>query len=146
MFEAWGRALTRRRRLALGVTVVFVAFAGVWGTGVFGKLSSGDTSPHRTARASVKPTWPTRSSAGTRPTSWCCTAAPHDRRRPRLPAGGHRRAERPAARRRDQGDHVLVHRVPSLVSADRHATYAVLQLTGADDAARHTTYDAIEAN
>ena len=33
---------------------------------------------------------------------------------------------------------------PSLVSADRHATYAVLQLTGADDAARHTTYDAIK--
>ncbi|HJZ29298.1 MAG TPA: MMPL family transporter, partial [Streptosporangiaceae bacterium] len=31
-----------------------------------------------------------------------------------------------------------------LVSADRHATYAVLQLTGADDAARHTTYDAIK--
>ena len=34
---------------------------------------------------------------------------------------------------------------PSLVSTDRHATYAVLQLTGADDAARHTTYDAIKA-
>ena len=33
---------------------------------------------------------------------------------------------------------------PSLVSADRHATYAVLQLTGADDAARHKTYDAIK--
>jgi uncharacterized membrane protein YdfJ with MMPL/SSD domain len=33
---------------------------------------------------------------------------------------------------------------PSLVSTDRHATYAVLQLTGADDAARHQTYDAIK--
>jgi trehalose monomycolate/heme transporter len=33
---------------------------------------------------------------------------------------------------------------PSLVSTDRHSTYAVLQLTGADDAARHTTYDAIK--
>ena len=32
---------------------------------------------------------------------------------------------------------------PGLVSTDRHSTYAVLQLTGADDAARHTTYDAI---
>ena len=31
-----------------------------------------------------------------------------------------------------------------LVSTDRHATYAVLQLTGADDAARHKTYDAIK--
>jgi RND superfamily putative drug exporter len=33
---------------------------------------------------------------------------------------------------------------PSLVSTDRHSTYAVLQLTGADDAARHQTYDAIK--
>jgi trehalose monomycolate/heme transporter len=32
-----------------------------------------------------------------------------------------------------------------LVSTDRHATYAVLQLTGADDAARHKSYEDIEA-
>jgi RND superfamily putative drug exporter len=32
---------------------------------------------------------------------------------------------------------------PALVSTDRHSTYAVLQLTGADDAARHQAYDAI---
>ena len=41
MFEAWGRILYRRRRLTLIVTLVLVAFAAVWGTGVFGKLSSG---------------------------------------------------------------------------------------------------------
>ena len=33
---------------------------------------------------------------------------------------------------------------PRLVSADRHATYAVLKLAGADDAARHKTYQAIK--
>jgi len=43
MFEAWGRALYGRRRLTLGITLVLVAFAAVWGTGVFGKLSSGDS-------------------------------------------------------------------------------------------------------
>ena len=42
MFEAWGRALSRRRRLTLAITLLFVVFAGLWGTGVFGKLSSGD--------------------------------------------------------------------------------------------------------
>src|SRR6202161_1554386 len=42
MFEAWGRALYRSRRLTLGIALVFVAFAAVWGTGVFAKLSSGD--------------------------------------------------------------------------------------------------------
>src|SRR4029077_17592773 len=34
---------------------------------------------------------------------------------------------------------------PPLVSTDRNATYAVLQLTGDDDAARHTSYQAIQA-
>jgi len=34
---------------------------------------------------------------------------------------------------------------PRLVSTDRHSTYAVLQLTGADDAARHQSYEAIQA-
>ncbi len=43
MFQAWGRALYRRRRLVLVIGVLFVAFAGVWGTGVFGKLTSGNS-------------------------------------------------------------------------------------------------------
>ena len=43
MFEAWGRALYARRRLTLGIALVLVAFAAVWGTGVFGKLSSGNS-------------------------------------------------------------------------------------------------------
>jgi trehalose monomycolate/heme transporter len=34
---------------------------------------------------------------------------------------------------------------PRLVSTDRNSTYAVLQLTWADDAARHTSYQAIQA-
>src|ERR1700722_20489530 len=42
MFGAWGRVLSRRRRLTLVITLLFVAFAAAWGTGVFGKLSSGD--------------------------------------------------------------------------------------------------------
>src|SRR3974390_1020250 len=42
MFEAWGRVVARRRRLTLVLALLFVAFAGFWGTGVFGKLSSGD--------------------------------------------------------------------------------------------------------
>ena len=42
MFEAWGRTLYRRRRLTLVITLVLVAFAAAWGTGVFGKLSAGN--------------------------------------------------------------------------------------------------------
>ena len=37
-----GTSLVPRRRLTLGIALVLVAFAAVWGTGVFGKLSSGE--------------------------------------------------------------------------------------------------------
>src|ERR1700761_2061925 len=52
MFESWGRALARRRRLVLAVALLFVAFAGLWGTRVFGALSAGDdfTPPRRPAQ------------------------------------------------------------------------------------------------
>ncbi|HEX9527815.1 MAG TPA: hypothetical protein VF951_09975, partial [Streptosporangiaceae bacterium] len=40
MFETWGRTIYRRRRLVLVLTLIVVAFAGVWGTGVFGSLQS----------------------------------------------------------------------------------------------------------
>jgi trehalose monomycolate/heme transporter len=40
MFESWGRMIYRRRRLVLVLTLLVVAFAGVWGTGVFGSLQS----------------------------------------------------------------------------------------------------------
>ncbi len=40
MFEAWGRVVYRRRRPVLVITLAGVAFAVLWGTGVFGKLQS----------------------------------------------------------------------------------------------------------
>src|SRR5258708_26684282 len=43
MFEGLGRTLYRRRRLVLAIAVIFVVFAGACGTGVFGKLISGNT-------------------------------------------------------------------------------------------------------
>ncbi len=36
MFETWGRVLYARRRLTLGLTLIVVAIAAVWDTGVFG--------------------------------------------------------------------------------------------------------------
>src|SRR5258706_13893 len=43
MFEAWGRGLYRARRLTLVIGLLFAVGAAVWGTGVFGKLNSGNT-------------------------------------------------------------------------------------------------------
>jgi len=48
MFEAWGRFVFRRRRLALVIAALAVVAAAVWGTGVFGALQSagGFAPPH----------------------------------------------------------------------------------------------------
>ena len=40
MFEAWGRLVYRRRRPVLVIAMLAIAFAAIWGTGVFGALKS----------------------------------------------------------------------------------------------------------
>ncbi|TQN42197.1 RND superfamily putative drug exporter [Blastococcus colisei] len=41
MFEALGRVMYRRRRWVVALALAFVAFAGIWGTGVFGAMTGG---------------------------------------------------------------------------------------------------------
>jgi trehalose monomycolate/heme transporter len=145
MFEAWGRALSRRRRLTLAITLLFVVFAGVWGTGVFSKLSSGDnfTPPASQSQheANVADQVFGRNDADVVVLYHSATmtvADPAYRQAVTAALGGLPRAD---------VAHVTTYwstGSPSLVSTDRHSTYAVLQLTGADDAARHTTYNAIK--
>jgi trehalose monomycolate/heme transporter len=147
MFEAWGRALARRRRLVLALTLVFVAFAAAWGTGVFGQLSSGDdfTPPasqsQREANLASQVFGRNDADVVVLYHSAAMTVAdPAYRQTVTAALSGLPRAD--------------VARVttywssgsPGLVSTDRHSTYAVLQLTGADDAARHQTYDAIRTD
>jgi trehalose monomycolate/heme transporter len=147
MFETWGRALYRRRRLTLGITLVLVAFAAVWGTGVFGRLSSGDSftppasqSQHEASQADQAFG---RNDADVVVLYRSATMSVTD--------PGYRQAVTAALSHLPRGDVAGVTTYwssgsASLVSADRHATYAVLQLTGADDAARQKTYDAIKAD
>lgn len=45
MFAALGRFAFRRRRTVLGLTGLFVVFAAFWGSGVFGALGSGGYTP-----------------------------------------------------------------------------------------------------
>jgi trehalose monomycolate/heme transporter len=147
MFETWGRTLFRRRRLALAITLLFVAFAGAWGTGVFGRLSSGDnfTPPASQSQreANLADQVFGRNDADVvvlYRSATMTVANPAYRQAVTAALSGLPRAD--------------VARVttywssgsPGLVSTDRHSTYAVLQLTGADDAARHQTYDAIKAD
>ena len=145
MFEAWGRAVSRRRRLTLVITFLFVAFAGAWGTGVFGKLSSGDnftppSSPSQREATAAEQVFG-RNDADVVVLYRSATMTVTD------PA--YRQAVTTALSALPRADVARVSTYwstgsPSLVSTDRHSTYAVLQLTGADDAARHQTYDAIK--
>src|SRR5579863_5281548 len=145
MFEAWGHALFRRRRLALVITLLFVAFAAVWGTGVFGKLSSGDnftppSSPSQREANQAEQVFG-RNDADVVVLYRSATMTVTD------PA--YRQAVTAALASLPRADVAKAATYwstgsASLVSADRHSTYAVLQLAGADDAARHKTYDAIK--
>jgi uncharacterized membrane protein YdfJ with MMPL/SSD domain len=145
VFEAWGRVLSRRRRLTLVITLLFVAFAGAWGTGVFGTLSSGDNftppSSQSQREANVADQVFGRNDADVVVLYRSATMNVTD------PA--YRQAVTTALNSLPRADVAKVATYwstgsPSLVSTDRHSTYAVLQLTGADDAARHQTYDAIK--
>ena len=145
MFEAWGRVLSRRRRLTLVITLLFVAFAGAWGTGVFGQLSSGDNftppSSQSQREANAADQVFGRNDADVVVLYRSATMTVTD------PA--YQQAVTAALNRLPRADVAKVATYwstgsPSLVSTDRHSTYAVLQLTGADDAARHQTYNAIK--
>ena len=135
-----------RRRLTLGLTLVLVAFAAVWGTGVFGKLSSGDnfTPPASQSQREANQASQVfgRNDADVVVLYRSATMSVGD--------PGYRQAVTAALAGLPRADVARVRSYwstgsPSLVSADRHSTYAVLQLTGADDAARHQTFDAIKS-
>ncbi|HEU5385719.1 MAG TPA: MMPL family transporter [Streptosporangiaceae bacterium] len=147
MFEAWGRVLYHRRRLTLVVTLVLVAFAAVWGTGVFGKLSSGNdfTPPSSQSQREAGRAAQVfgRNDADVVVLYRSATMTVAD------PA--YKAAVTAALKNLPRADVAKVTTYwstgsPRLVSADRHATYAAVQLTGADDAARHQTYDAIKSD
>jgi trehalose monomycolate/heme transporter len=145
MFEAWGRIVYHWRWLLLGIVVVLTAAAGLWGTGVSARLSSGDSftplsSPsQREADLAGQVFGRDDADVVVLYRSAAMTVAD--------PA--YRQAVTAALGRLPRAEVATVTTYWSsgssrLVSTDRHATYAVLQLTGADDAARHKTYDAIK--
>jgi trehalose monomycolate/heme transporter len=145
MFETWGRWLYRARRLTLVIALLFAVAAGIWGTGVFSKLNSGNTFTPPSSQSSRESALAAslfgrqgadavvlfRSAAHT-------VADPAYRQAvteylSRLPAN----AVTSSATYWTSGQ-------AALVSADRHSTYAVLQLAGGSDQARENTYKAIK--
>jgi uncharacterized membrane protein YdfJ with MMPL/SSD domain len=145
MFEAWGRRLYRARRLTLVIALLFAAAAGVWGTGVFGKLDSGNTFTPPNCQSSADSALAAslfgRNSADV-------VVLFHSAKRTvadpayRQAVTGYL-ASIPASEVTKSATYWTSGQ-QDLVSADRHSTYAVLQLTGSTDQARETTYNAIK--
>jgi RND superfamily putative drug exporter len=147
MFEIWGRAVYRRRVLALVIALIALAGAAAWGTGVFGSLQSsgGFTPPNSESQRSTNlaasafgrndadvvvlyrsPTMTVADPAYRAAVTRSLAALPHDR-------------VAAAQTYWSTGS-------PGFVSANRHETYAVLQLAGSSDDARTTSYDAIKGD
>jgi len=145
MFESWGRLVYRRRRLMLVVALLAVAFAAVWGTGVFSRLQSsgGFTPPDSQSQQAASlaqatfgrdagdvvvlyssPDQTVRSPGFRAAVTSTLAALPHSK--------------------------VLSYetywstRSPHFVSASGRETYAVLEMAGSTDSARQDSYDAIK--
>ncbi|WP_149263493.1 MMPL family transporter [Actinomadura sp. K4S16] len=143
MFDRWGRWVHRRRRWVLAVAGAALVFAAVWGTGVFGALTSSggfDTPGSQSAEAA--------------------RIAERDLGRDQADVvvlyQGRTTVDDPSFRTSVEGalaalpsDKVAkastfwTTNAPQFVSRDRKATYAVLQLAGSDEAAREDAYKAI---
>ena len=150
MFEAWGRVMYRRRRLTLIIAALGIVFAGVWGTQVFGALTSGNS-------------FTPPDSQSQREANLAASTFGRDDadvvvlyRASRLTVGdpAYRAAVTSALAGLPRSDVTSVSTYWStpapgsgrLVSRDRHETYAVLQLAGKDDAARQQAFKAIRAD
>ena len=145
MFERWGRVVYRRRRLVLVIALIAVAFAAVWGTGVFGKLQSsgGFTPPNsQSQQSSNLATSAFGRDAGdvvvlySSPTP--SAASPGFRA-----AVTHALAALPHSKVSSYETYWSTGS-PQFVSASGHETYAVIALKGSDDGARQKSYDAIK--
>ena len=133
MFEALGRVMYRRRRWVVALSLAFVVFAGVWGTGVFGSMTGGgfeDPDSESSKAAEVAAETLGRDSADVVVLYRSDDLTVDD--------PGYRAAVDDSLSALPAG---IVDRTttfwstgsPALVSTDRQSTFAVLQLTDGED-------------
>jgi trehalose monomycolate/heme transporter len=143
MFESLGRLMFRRRRWVLAAAGVFVVVAAVWGTGVFGSLAGGgfEDPDSDSARAAQQAKQAFGRHAADVVVLYSSPTLTVDDPAFRTPAQRTLAAlpKRYVAKMTSYWNT----KAPALVSADRHATYAVLELTGADGDARQDALAAI---
>jgi RND superfamily putative drug exporter len=145
MFEAWGRIVYRRRRLVLVIAGIGVAFAALWGTGVFATLQTagGFSAPGSQSQREADLAAATfgRGSGDVvvlYSSKTLTTASPAFRSAVTTTLAG-----LPRSRARSYATYWSAHS-PQFVSASGRQTYAVLQLAGGTDAARIASYNVIK--
>ncbi|NKZ07014.1 MMPL family transporter [Actinomadura latina] len=143
MFERWGRWIHRRRRWVLAVAGAALVFAGVWGTGVFGALTSSggfDTPGSESAKAVRIAEQDLGRDEADVVVLYRGPATVDD---PSYRASVERAL---AALPQDKIASTATYwttGAPQFVSEDRRSTYAVLRLAGADEGARSDDYKAM---
>jgi RND superfamily putative drug exporter len=144
MFERWGYFVVRARWAVLAAGLALVVLGVTWGTGVFGALSSGgfndpDTASNRVREqitqelgnqdSDIIALYSSGSATVDDPTFKATVTGALDR-----------------AKGRPEVAQVISYyetQAPSLVSTDRHATYAVLRLRPGSDSQKQADYHAI---
>ncbi|SNS08123.1 MMPL family transporter [Actinomadura mexicana] len=144
MFDRWGRWVHRRRRWVLAAAGAALVFAAVWGTGVFGALTSSggfDTpgSPSATAERIAERDLG-RGGADVVVLYQGGTTVDD----PSYRASVERALAALPPDKVAKASTYWTTRAPQFVSDDRKATYAVLQLAGSDGAAREDAYKAVQ--
>src|SRR5580692_12472422 len=147
VFDRWGHAAFRRRRLILLIAALVAVLGGVWGTTIFAKVQTAGGFDAPNSQSQHEANLATQAfgrDAGdvvvlySSPT--LTTASPAFRSAvtstlARLP---HSKVESYAT--------YWSSKSAKFVSATGHQTYAVLELAGGSDSARQTSYDAIKTD
>jgi RND superfamily putative drug exporter len=145
MFERWGRTMVRRRWWVVGLALAFMAFGGVWGTQVFGALTTeGFEDPaSESARSVVRAEETLGRSGNDLVVLYRSPTATVDD-----PAFERAVTQTLAALPKDDVTATVTYwstnNSPGLVSHDRRATYAVLTLAGADETERGEALERVE--
>jgi len=147
VFERWGRTAYRRRRLIVLIALLVAVLGGVWGTTIFAKVQTAggfnapDSQSQHEANLATQafgrdagdvvvlyssPTLTTASPAFRSAVTHTLAALPHGQ------AESYASYWSTGSRQ--------------FVSASGHQTYAVIEMAGATDTARQTSYDAIKTD
>jgi trehalose monomycolate/heme transporter len=147
VFERWGHTASRRRRLILTVALIGVAFAAIWGTGVFDKLQTagGFNAPSSQSQTASN----LATSTFGRDAGDVVVLYSSSSKTVASPAFGgaviRTLGDLPHSDVASSATYWSTHSA-KFVSANGHGTYAVLELVGSGDQARQTSYDAIKAD